>query len=254
MKQTTLLLVMAAALLSAAPVLAASDYLLEIEGVPGESATAAPMAVDSWSFGVCNSGQCSTVVSPRDSATGLATGKAGGKGRPSTSTYDLATNKGARTAGGGEAVVVGDLDGDGAADLAFVKTQSEVTGFTLTFQSMSAANRKVCAGMHIKDAHLRGAADTFELSDADVSCTVYPDTPANRYMLGLRGTALRGGKAPLPAPGPAGGADAKQTQGASFGERCANGACDTMTDGLLVMRFSGGQMKHTKTGHVTLMK
>ena len=252
MKQTTSLFVMAAALLSAAPVLAASDYLLEIDGVPGESATA-PTAIDSWSFGVCNAGQCSTIVSPRDSATGMATGKAGGKGRPSTATYDLATNKGARTAGGGDAAMVGDLDGDGAADLAFVQTQSEVTGFSLTFQSMSAGTRKVCMGTHIKEAKLRSAADSFALSDAEVSCTVYPDTPANRYMLGLRGTALRGGKAPPPVPGSV-GAGPRQTQGVSFGERCANGACDTMTDGLLVMRFSGGQMKHTKTGHVTLLK
>ena len=247
MKHTTSLFVLATALLSAAPAIAASDYLLEIEGIAGESTTPSTVSVDSWSFGTCNAGQCSTIVSPRDSSTGMATGKAGGKGRPSAATYDLATNKGARTASDGGAVVVGDLDGDGAADLAYAGSVGEVSSFTLSFQKITPQSRAVCQGQHIKEAHLRSSADSFVLTDTEVSCTVYPDTPANRYLLGLRGSSLLGANAAPPGRG-------RQTQGTSFGERCANGACDKMTSGLLVMRFSGGQMKHTKTGHVTLLK
>jgi hypothetical protein len=44
----------------------------------------------------------------------------------------------------------------------------------------------------------------------------------------------------------------RQTQGASFGERCAPGTC--AADATVFVTLTGGQMKHTRTGHVTLMK
>lgn len=83
-------------MLAATPALAASDYLLQLEGVQGESATKgnpAPIEVASWSLGASNptsvgssgmsAGKAATpasaastgVVSPRDVASGQASGK-----------------------------------------------------------------------------------------------------------------------------------------------------------------------------------
>lgn len=251
MKLHTVIASVAFALAIAGPAYAASDYLLEIEGVKGESA--APAAVDSWSFGVCNAGQCSgsasiqhTIVSPRDSASGLATGKTAPKTKPSAASWDLATNKGARSAGGGDAgghvhVAAGDVDGDGRSDLAFAATQPEVASLTLTFRKIEFTYRAVCDGKHFDKAVLRSAADSFELTDVTVTCTL----PAGAGAARIDQTPARiSTNVTVP----------KQTQGATFGERCAAGTCDALTDGVIVIRFTGGQMKHTKTGHVTLLK
>jgi len=227
---------------------AQADYFLKIEGVEGEARVA------EWSFGACNAGQCSTIKSPRDAASGLATGKrqhkpgvtasqntqslresptsthshhesdasAGrGAGAERTATYDLKTNKGARATGGVN-MAAGDLDGDGAADLAYAATLDEVSSFSLTFQKIEASYSKVCMGKHIASAQLRVGADTYALTDVTVNCTSSStSTP-------------------------------KQTQGATFGERCDGGVC--AADDWTTMTLTGGQMKHTKTGHVTILK
>jgi hypothetical protein len=209
MKHIASMIVMTAALMAAAPAFAASDYLLELEGVKGEAT--ATIEVASWSFGVCNAGQCSAIKSPRDAASGLATGKrqhqpvgATAAGEPASAertvptkgNWDLATGKGARTAGGVN-VASGDVDGDGHADLAYVESQDTVSAFTLTYDKASPVLAKVCAGKHIAKATLSRGAESYTLSDATVACT---------------------------------------------------GA------GPVVMTFTGGQLKHNKTGHVTLMK
>ena len=113
-----------AALATSATVSAAqADYYLKIDTVEGEA-----MASD-WSFGACNAGQCATISSPRDAASGQATGKRQHEPirptasqntqslresptRPSSGNagWDLATGKGARTAGG-VTVAAGDVDG-----------------------------------------------------------------------------------------------------------------------------------------------
>lgn len=214
MKLTTSIIVIAGTLLASAPALAASDYLLELDGIKGES-KAAPMAVDDWSFGACNAGQCTTVSSPRDAASGLATGKT--KGRPSNASWDLATNKGARAAGGVN-VAVGDVDGDGRADLAFAGTQSEVSSLSFTYQKITVEWRGVCKGKHFDKATLRSSStgDLFEITDATVTCSSGP----------------------------------RQTSGRTAA--CTADACDLA--GPVTMTITGGQMKHTKTGHVTLLK
>lgn len=235
----------------ATPALAASDYLLELDGVKGESA--AP-AVDSWSFGVCNPGQCSsaqrTVITARDAGSGMATGKTGKTGKPSSANWDLATSKGARTAAaGGVKVAAGDVDGDGRADLAFAGTVSEVYDLSFAFQKIEATLRSVCGGKHIAKATLRSASDSFEITDAAVSCTAGGGAAAASY-------AATGRQAidSTPARISTNMTTAKQTQGATFGERSAAPSGDALTDGLIIMRLTGGQMKHTKTGHVTLLK
>lgn len=244
MKHITSMLVMSAALLAASPAFAASDYFLKFDGVEGEAGTVIEVA--SWSFGVCNAGQCTTVKSPRDAASGQATGKRQhgtvrvqasqntqslreSPTRASTgatavsetvqeqaktaprASWDLATNKGARTAGGAgggaggqAAVATGDVDGDGRADLAYTSTQTEISSFSVTYDKASPVLAKVCMGKHIAKATLYRGGESYEITDATVSCS------------------------------------------------SATG--DALTDGLLILRFSSGQMKHTKTGHVTLLK
>ncbi|MEQ1496045.1 MAG: hypothetical protein ABL912_09860 [Novosphingobium sp.] len=229
---------------------AQSDYFLKIEGIEGET------AVSNWSFGACNAGTCSsgsavqTIVSPRDPASGLPTGKrqhgfvkvtasqntqslresptrastgttsppaasSTGAASPQKATWDLATCKKARSTA--TTATVGDLDCDGQADLAFVGTQPEVSSFSLTYQKITMEYVAVCKGKHFDKAVLRSAGEEFEITGATVTCS-----------------------------------SARQTQGSSFGERCADGTCADL--GPVTMTFTGGQMKHTKTGHVTLLK
>lgn len=215
---------------------AEANYFLKIEGIEGEAEIA------SWSFGVCNSGQCSTVKSPRDAASGLATGKrqqgparvapsmaSDGKTAAPKGSWDLATGKGARAAGGCDGgssscsvnVAVGDLDGDGAADLAFAGTQSEISNLSVVYHKIEADWRRVCQGKHFDKVVLRSAADSFELSDVTVSCDAAPSSPAERRR-----------------------------------DTCTSNDldCRAVSDGTFVMRFTGGRMTNAKTGHVTLIK
>ena len=75
MRKTVLsTVVVSGVLLAATASLAASDYYLKIEGVDGEAYSrtkAETIELQSWSFGASQAG----VVSPRDAASGLATGK-----------------------------------------------------------------------------------------------------------------------------------------------------------------------------------
>jgi hypothetical protein len=169
--------------LGAAPALAASDYLLELDGVQGEAATKGPPAaieISSWSWGASNptsvgaggagagkvsmqdlsvttaSAGTASVKSPRDVATGQASGK-----RTHTP------------------MVAGDLDGDGSADAAVAAPQpGDVTELTLRLrESPSLPSRgqtlRACVpGQHIDHVVLSGKGQRVELQDAVVtSCT-----------------------------------------------------------------------------------
>ena len=228
MKLTTTIFTLVGITLASAPALAASDYLLELDGVKGESA----ITLDSWSFGACNAGQCTTITSPRDATSGQSTGKVAAKGRPNSASWDLATNKGARTAGGVN-VAVGDVDGDGRADLAFVTSQSEVSSLSLNFTKISYSYRQACMGQHIKKAVLSYGTDSYEITDATITCTGVPDESARTIDQ-------------TPARISTNMTVGKQTQGATFGEK--------VQSGMMTMTFTSGQMKYTKTGHVTLLK
>jgi len=216
-------------MMSTAANAAHSDYYLKIEGVDGEAKVA------EWSFGACNAGQCSTVKSPRDVATGQSTGKrqhkpsvtasqntqslresptsmhthnasdasagAGSDAKaapPVRSTYDVKKMEGSRLT-----VAAGDLDGDGNADLAYAGTLDEVSSLSLTFQKIEATWSKVCTGKNIASATLRTGSESYEITNAAVSCT-------SGGVMGV--------------------------------------------DDWQQMKLSGGQMKHTRSGHVTLLK
>ena len=232
MKHNITWLATAAAIAVSAPALAASDFLLEIDGIDGESA--APMAVDDWSFGACNAGQCTTITSPRDLASGQASGKAGS---PTRAGWDLATNKGGRMAAASP--VVGDLDGDGHADFAYAGTLNSIQALTFTFDKASPQLARFCTGKHFTSVTLRRGADSLVISGASVTCTAA--TPSAARTIDQ-----------TPARISTNMTTARQTQGATFGERCIAGqAC---AGGAVTMTFTGGQMKHTKSGHVTLLK
>ena len=235
MKRTTSFAISAAALCIAAPAVAASDYLLELPPIKGEVST--PVTVDSWSFGVCNSGQCST-------------GAAAKGGKPNRANWDLATGKGARTAGGATTVAVGDVDGDGSPDLAFAGTQAEIYGLSFTVDAAGPAVIAACQSGRIDAATLTNGTESYAVSGVSVVCTKGGGGAAAASYAKSGITRIDS----TPARLSTNMTTAKQTQGASFGERCTSGCTDALTDGLLIMRFTSGQMKHTKTGHVTLMK
>jgi len=223
----------------AVPAFASSDYLLQIPPEKGEAAT--PISVDSWSFGVCNSGQCST---------SSAAGKTASGGKPNRASWDLATGKGARMAGGASAPVVGDVDGDGSPDLAFAGTQDEIYGLSFTVDAAGPAVIAACKSGHIDAATLTNGTESYAVSGVSVICTKGGGGAAAASYAKSGITRIDS----TPARISTNMTTAKQTQGATFGERCSSGDCDALTDGLLILRFTGGQMKHTKTGHVTLMK
>ena len=238
MKTTALIGAAIAACAIAAPARAASDYLLEIGGVEGEAAESA--AVAAWSFGVCNSGQCGASSPRREVASARTLPKS--TVTASQNTQSLRTARPEANGGAAKPVVstaTGDLDGDGRADLAFAMQQAEIAGLTVVFDKSSPMLAKVCMGKHIAKATLRGASDSFDIVDASVTCAspvavAEPHSHAERGRLSTNVTVPR------------------QTQGATFGERCADGRCPI--DGQVAITITGGQMRHTKSGHVTLLK
>lgn len=256
MKSSTKFALAFASLMGAtsAPAMASDIYLI-IDGVKGESKDS--IAVESWSFGLCNNGQCSNgiakrVSSPRDSATGMASGKRQHKpmtvmaadeasgtsdAAARTAGYDVkkATKRTTGCDGGGAGACdhlgsTGDVDGDGASDLAIIASQPEIASLTFVFHKIEASSRRMCTGKHFASVQLRSAGGDYDLTDVSVTCTLSSD--AARISMNTT----------VP----------KQTQGATFGDRCAADACDAA--GPVTMVITGGQMKHNKTGHVTLMK
>jgi type VI protein secretion system component Hcp len=146
--------------------LAASDYLLELDGVDG----AAPATIDiqSWSWGVSNS----------------TAGGPGASGRLRESPTKRSSDQSAGR------VAAGDLDGDGAAELA---AAAEIHSFTLSFDKSSPQLAHYCAkGAHFPKATLQARAERFELADATIAeCTdssraaAARDTMPNRISMNL---------------------------------------------------------------------
>ena len=232
MKITASRILVAAAMLGAGPAFASSDYLLQLPPEKGEAST--PISVESWSFGVCNAGQCSS------SAKG---------GKPNRASWDLATGKGARTAGGATAPVIGDIDGEGSPDLAFAGSLDEIYGLSFTVDATGPAVIAACKAGHLGAATLTNGSESYAVSSVSVVCTKGGGAVAASYAeSGI--TRIDSTPARISTNMTIG----REAATPSVSERCSSGSCDALTDGLLMMRFTSGQMKHTKTGHVTLLK
>lgn len=242
------------ALFSSAPAFAASDYLLKLDGVEGESA----IEVEGWSFGVCNVGQCSTpnqrsVTTARETGSGMATGRTS---KPASASWDLATNKGARTAatGGKVNVAAGDLDGDGTADFAYAATQDAVYGLTFTVDASPPVVTKICQAGKIDSATLSRGEESYAVSSVSVLCTKGGGSGAAAASYAKSGINRIDS---TPARISTNMTVPKQTQGATFGEKVQSGLASTgaaLASGAMTITLTGGQLKHTKTGHVTLLK
>ncbi len=220
------LLTAAAAMSISSAAMAASDYLLEIDGVEGESA--ASIEVSSWSWGASNA---AGVSSPRDAASGLATGRRQ-SGPSVTASQNTQSLRGRAT--------VSDLSMVRGADISTLGALDEIQGFSLTFDKASPVLAKVCQGKHFTSVQLRGRGEAFILENAVVTgCTApaaappaSPGSAAREYHWDIKTNK----------PGSA---------RTSSGGDCASGACAADSPVTLTMT---GQMRHTKTGHVTLLK
>ena len=226
----------ASALAISSAAFAATDYLLELDGVAGESAVSGEVL--SWSLGASNptsigsSGMSAgRVTSPRDAASGQATGRRQHHPAPTAAGSSVST-----LAGGGSGAAAASYARGAApamqADLATLDTQSEIQGFTLTFGKSSPVLAKVCSGQHIASATLtsRNKQKAWLVSNFRVTgCT----------------------DAGQPVVQSATTSSTRESSAPSMSERCASGQCAATGD--VSVTFTG-QMRNTKTGHVTLLK
>jgi hypothetical protein len=163
--------------LVAGTALAASDYFLQIGGAKGDAA-AAPVSVESFSWGMHQSGAGATgsakkgagraniqdlsmtsVQSPRDVSTGMATGRSAAP---------------AAAAGADASVDATPRVGD-VADFTVVTRESPSKG-------LDAAARDCVKGTHFPSAVLTGQGKRVELTDVEVtSCTSADGTRTTGY-------------------------------------------------------------------------
>lgn len=237
------------------PAMAASDYLLKLDGVDGEAAVSGEIVGYSW--GMSNPGTVAqaNVTAPRDMSSGQASGK---REAPSGLPTGKRTHKPAvtvtasqntqslresptRASTGGVAVAAGDLDGDGVADFLDATRVAEVDGFTLTFDKASPVLARLCAnGKHFPKATIVARGQELVIEHGTVSgCAA-----GAAQRIAIDGSMPNRISMNVTVP--------KQTQGATFGEKvCAGMACPAPE---VVTVTITGQMKHTKSGHVTLLK
>ncbi len=211
---TVPVLAIAVAMVGAVPAMAASDYYLKIEGVEGEAA--APIAIESWSWGESNM-STHRETKPRDTASGLATGKRAHKPMAPIASAPLGGDcDGTQCKAAHGTMTHGDPHVDSAMpSFAELSGQDSVSNFSLVLPSDAVAQAELCAkGKHFPKAIITAREAVYEMTDVSVvSCS---------------STEVAG----------------RQTQGATFGERSAATTTVQLT----------GSMKHQKTGHVTLMK
>jgi hypothetical protein len=160
-------------LLAAAPVLAASGYVLQLGGKKGASSSSdaalQTIEVESFSWGASNAGS-------------MATGSGGGAGKVSVQDLSVTSSEPARGASGmptgKRAAPVADVDGDGRAEKAAAPTVGDIATFTVTVRESpskaSLARNGACAtGVHFPKAVIVARGQRFELADVVVtSCTV----------------------------------------------------------------------------------
>ena len=179
-----------------------------------DGAAPSPIEILSWSWGATNSGAGST---------GGATATDRMRESPTLPSRDYTPRN---------RVAAGDVNGDGLAELS---AAAEVQGFTLRFDKASPQLFMGCVkGSRLEGATIRAGTESFELVDAVISSCPGDQPAAARAGGPPRASwdlaTLKGGRSASPA---AAGA-------------CASGQCQSIT--------IAGQLKHTKSGHVTLLK
>lgn len=205
---------------------ASSDYFLKLDGVEGEA------RVEGWSFGACNAGCMSSGSTKREAAPPKRlTG-------PLQASQNSQSLRESPTLSRPPRLAVGDVDGDGVPDLAYAGTLDAVSSLTLRFDKASPVLAKMCSSLNFQKIEFRVADDSYDITGATASCDSSPDSRLNTGNMPNRISMN------MTVP--------KQTQGATFGERCAAGTC--AADATVFVTLTGGQMKHTKTGHVTILK
>lgn len=251
------------AMASAPAAFAASDYLLEIDGVKGESKDTAMVA--SWSFGACNAGACAsgsavqTIKSPRDAATGQSSGKRQhGVVKVTASQNTQSLRESPTRASTGKTAVAQEATGSGTTE----KTSPANAGWDLaTNKGARAAGSGGGAGKaSMSDLSVMGASAAGGISvatgdvDGDgLADFAYAGTQNQIESLSLNFTKIEWNYRQV-----CGGKHiAKATLRSSSDEFVIEHAmveCTVNPDQSVSMKLTGGQMKHTKTGHVTLLK
>jgi hypothetical protein len=160
--------------MAAAPVLAASDYLLQLDGVTAEGTdSAAPQSieVESFSWGASN-------------AASASSGSGAGAGKVNVQDLSVMKSRTAREASSGmatgkRAAPAADVNGDGRADaVAAAPNVGDVASFTVvTRESPSkgsdSAARGCATGQHFPTAVLVARGQRYEFADVVVtSCSV----------------------------------------------------------------------------------
>lgn len=169
---------------------AASDYLLEIDGIDAETGASSPQTIEiaSWSWGASNptsvgssglSAGKASAQAPSATETGAPTGdQAAAKGNPSKASWDLATGKGARTAAPGGAATASPQVGDLATLV--VRYRESPT------KASTGRRASACAdGEHIAQAVLKANGRSYQLSDVVAgACTTGADGLRQRELKG----------------------------------------------------------------------
>lgn len=227
MKIKTTVFVTAALAAWTTPAFAASDVFLEIDGVQGE------ILAYSWGMSQPSSVASSSVTTAREAGSGMATGR-----RSSEPRLTASQNSQSLRSTGGVQVSAGDLNGDGRADFLDATRVAEVDSFSLVFDKASPVLARMCAtGTHIPKASIRSGADVFDIVDAHVATCGAPPSAARAHDSMPQRISMN-----VTVP--------RQTQGATFGEKCSSGVCAPSS---VAVTFTG-QFRHTKTGHVTILR
>ena len=161
-------------LLGALPAQAASDYLLQLDGVQGESATKgspATIEVASWSLGASNptsvgsSGMSAGKVNVHDMTVMASPAAATGVKSPRDAASGQASGKRSAQA---------EASGDAAAAAPQAGTVSELTLRLRESPTRASTGKSACtAGQHIDKVTLSSNGQSYELTDATVTaCNV----------------------------------------------------------------------------------
>jgi hypothetical protein len=177
------------AIVIAAPAWAASDYLLQLEGVKGEAAAGSPPAtveVLSWSWGASNpstigsGGMSAGKVSVQDLSMTKATpaaaaGSGGGAGKVNVQDLSMTSSAVVTAREAGSGMATGKTVAPGAVTdiVSTAPAAGSVSELTVRFRespTRASTGRTTCAvGKHFDTVTLRGSGQSVTLQDATVT-------------------------------------------------------------------------------------